>query len=128
MRGGTPALLIHQSYLTFFHSKRKLRGKPRATYFIGAYTFTKDPPFTILSMSTEPIVGKGFYEGKHAPQPYDYILYPTSFTYDKHEDTIRLYFGRQDVDTWFAKLNVSGLLNSLARVNSSIVTYRNIFL
>ena len=119
MRGGTPAILIKQSYLTFFHSKKRIKGKARATYFIGAYTFSKDPPFSILSISTEPIVGKGFYEGKWAPQPYDYILYPTSFTYDEVEDSIHLYFGRQDVDTWFAKLNVTGLLKSLIRVNSS---------
>eukprot|EP01041_Mallomonas_annulata_P000205 gene205-371_t len=141
MRGGTPALLIPMSteqqgqgqgqcYLSFFHSKKRVRGR-RMTYFIGAYTFSATPPFHVLSISREPIVASSFYVGKLAPQPFDYILYPTSFTLDNDNNgngngngngtTVTLYYGRQDEDTWVASLQLSGLLASLVSVRSSTI-------
>lgn len=86
LRGGTPALLVRGEYLTFFHSKRRVHGR-RMTYFVGAYTFQSDFPFGITSISKHPIVADTFYIGKLAPQPYDYILYPTSFIYMNHSSS-----------------------------------------
>eukprot|EP01041_Mallomonas_annulata_P010716 gene10716-22376_t len=62
IRGGTPALLIGDRYLTFFHSRKGNMATTKDTYFMGAYTFAAEPPFQILSITAEPIIAKGFYQ------------------------------------------------------------------
>ena len=115
IRGGTSAAMLPDTgaYLTFFHSKRRLKGRARATYFVGAYTFLPTPPFSVLQISPAPIIGKGFYSGRFAPQPFDYIIYPTSFVMSEDQATLKLYFGRQDEETWYSILNVTHLRHSL---------------
>ncbi len=73
LRGGTPALLVDDRYLAFFHSSKAMKtvqseGKNALHYFMGAYTFSSDPPFEITAISPAPIIGDTFY---HAPE------YPT---------------------------------------------------
>ena len=41
MRGGTPALLVGDSYLSFFHSSGRLSHKHVITYVMGAYLFSR---------------------------------------------------------------------------------------
>jgi len=41
MRGGSPALLIGDHYLSFFHSSGRLTHKKIITYVMGAYLFDK---------------------------------------------------------------------------------------
>lgn len=41
MRGGTPALLVGDRYLSFFHSSGRLSHKHIITYVMGAYTFER---------------------------------------------------------------------------------------
>jgi len=69
IHGGTPAQLLQECdcYLSFFHSKGFLSGNALSTYFAGAFTFTKDPPFRLLSISPFPIVARSLYQGPWVP-------------------------------------------------------------
>jgi predicted GH43/DUF377 family glycosyl hydrolase len=124
LRGGTPALFgvsKDDEYLAFFHSSRDLatlhsNGKEILHYFMGAYTFESEPPFAIKKISPEPIIGKNFYRGE-TYQPYwkpISAVFPCGYIADG--DFLWICYGRQDHETWIAKLDKKGLLNSLIPV------------
>lgn len=120
LRGGTPALLIGDKYLAFFHSSIEMRslhshGKTSLHYFIGAYTFSSAPPFEVLSMSEKPIIGPGFYSGIEYPpywKPVN-VVFPCGFLIEN--DLIYLVYGRQDHEMYVAKIDKRKLLESLSR-------------
>jgi len=118
LRGGTPALLLGDVYMAFFHS-RMSSGNLRQTYFMGAYTFSSAPPFQILSISSEPIIAKQFYQGKFSSSTFDYYRLSHEFLFDR--DRVYLYVGKQDKETWMVILNRSALIESLAPVKSIVV-------
>ncbi len=118
LRGGTPALRCGNEYLAFFHSSINMasdhsEGKVIPHYFMGAYTFQKDPPFRITRISKEPIIGRNFYHGLNYP-PYWHpvqVIFPCGFVFD--DDYIWVAYGRQDHEIWMAKLSKSGLFKNL---------------
>lgn len=118
LRGGTPALLDGEEYLSFFHSSIKMsslhsKGKNTFHYFIGAYRFKKEPPFTITQISAQPIIGKNFYHGANY-KPYwtpVQAIFPCGFFFD--EDYIWIAYGRQDHECWIAKLDKRKLMKTL---------------
>lgn len=120
LRGGTPALLDGEEYLAFFHSSIKMSsihsgGKEVFHYFMGAYRFTKHPPFEITQVSLEPILGKNFYTGA-SYKPYWHpvqAIFPCGFIHD--DDSIWIAYGRQDHECWIVKLDKKGLMRSLQR-------------
>ncbi len=126
LRGGTPALMEDNQYLAFFHSSKKMatrhsKGKEILHYFMGAYTFSKDPPFNITAMSTSPIIGKNFYSGIEY-KPYWAPLrcvFPCGFLSD--HNFIWIIYGRDDHECWVAKLNKKGLLQSLAPISYKFI-------
>lgn len=103
-------------YLSFFHSCIKMTTVHAADtlhYFIGAYTYSLQPPFEILQMSQEPIIGKNFYHGK-TYKPYWHpvcAVFPCGYICEN--DKITLFYGRQDHEIWIAILDKQGLLESL---------------
>ena len=122
LRGGTPALPLETGeHLSFFHSVKKMAtvnssGKEMAHYFVGAYTFSSEPPFHITRFSTEPIVGRGFYSGA-AYKPYwapIQCVFPAGMIIEG--DAIWISYGRQDHELWVAKLDKNKLLDSLTPV------------
>lgn len=121
LRGGTQALQIDKEYLSFFHSSKNMatvesEGQNIAHYFIGAYTFSPEPPFDITLISPEPIIGEGFYTGKKY-KPYWKplrVVFPCGYVQD--EKFIWLVYGKQDHEMWIAKLDKRGLLDSLVPV------------
>ncbi len=121
LSGGTPALLIEDKYLAFFHSWIDMAsihssGEKSSHYFMGAYTFSKDPPFALTHISKEPIIGKNFYHGPTYTPYWKPIqcVFPAGFVDDN--DHIWITYGRQDHELWVAKLSRQGLLNSLVPV------------
>lgn len=119
LRGGTPALLLDsERYLAFFHSSKPMQsvhsqGCTIPHYFFGAYTFSSKPPFHILSISPEPIIGQGFYSGPDY-KPYWHpvrVVFPCGFLMD--EEFVSVFFGKQDHECWVVKLHKAKLLNSL---------------
>lgn len=117
LRGGTPALKVGDEYLSFFHSSINLpskhsNGKVMIHYFMGAYTFSKDPPFSIEKISPRPIVGKNFYEGiTHRTWKPLRVVFPGGFVFD--DQFIWVVYGRQDHEVWVVKLDRNKLMNSL---------------
>lgn len=120
LRGGTPALLDGNHYLAFFHSSKSTqtvhsKGRNIPHYFMGAYTFSAHPPFSITSISKEPIVGKNFYHGESYKtwKPLQ-VVFPAGFIFD--DRYVWVVYGRQDHEIWVAKLDKLGLLRSLVPV------------
>jgi predicted GH43/DUF377 family glycosyl hydrolase len=117
IRGGTPALLVDNEYLAFFHSSINMqtvhsRGKSIQHYFMGAYTFSAHPPFELTRISPQPIVGKNFYKGMQYPtwKPLC-VVFPGGFVFD--DQYIWIAYGRQDHEIWVVKLDKKELLNYL---------------
>lgn len=121
VRGGTPALLLNGEYFAFYHSMCKLKtvhskGKSMLHYFMGAYTFSAKPPFSITRISKDPIVGQDFYK----PQNHYYwsprrVVYPCGVIAD--ENFIWVSYGREDREMWVAKMDRKQLLDSLVPVS-----------
>ncbi len=125
LRGGTPALLLDEGrYLAFFHSTIDIatyhsQNQVMPHYFIGAYTFSSEPPFEITHISPSPIVAKTFYNGP-VYDPYwkpVRVVFPCGFYFEK--DYIWIVYGRQDHEIWIAKLDRKSLLESLVPVITS---------
>jgi len=117
LRGGTPALLIGDEYLAFFHCSKSMatqhsKCKSIPHYFMGAYTFSAKPPFHLTRISPEPIVGKNFYKGPAYKtwKPLR-VVFPGGFVSD--DRFIWIVYGRQDHESWMVKLDKKQLLDSL---------------
>jgi predicted GH43/DUF377 family glycosyl hydrolase len=108
-RGSTPALLVDGEYLSFFHS-----GLYTATeaswgldcwhYFMGAYTFSSEPPFDITKITPSPIIGEGFYTVSHRLKR---VIFPGGFVVS--EPYIYLSYGKDDCEMWIATLDKAAL-------------------
>lgn len=122
LRGGTPALLVDGQYLAFFHSSIPMtsvqsEGKKMAHYFMGAYTFSPHPPFTVTAISPKPIVGKDFYNGPayNTWKPLR-VVFPCGYVIENK--MIWVAYGRQDHEIWIAKMHKDKLLKSLIPTHS----------
>lgn len=121
LRGGTPGLLLNDEYLAFFHSSIRAatahsEGQERIHYFMGAYTFHRNAPHQVTSISPHPIVGEGFYSG---PQFKGYwktvrAVFPGGFVFD--DEHILVAFGKDDYEVWITKLDRRALMESLVRL------------
>jgi predicted GH43/DUF377 family glycosyl hydrolase len=112
LRGGTPAVLDGDHYLSIFHSYRKMttvqsNGRFMRNYFMGAYTFSSEPPFEIKSISPEPIISQDLYNGTS-------IIFPGGLLVDN--DFVWVTYGKRDKEVWVAKIDKKRLLNSLIPV------------
>lgn len=123
LKGGTPALLVDEQYLAFFHTVKAMAtvqsdSKMMTHYFMGAYTFNKEPPFDLEKISPTPIVGKQFYEGPmyNTWKPLR-VVYPCGYIFD--DDYIWVSYGRQDHELWIVKLDKQKLLASLKPIKNS---------
>ncbi len=113
LRGGTPALKVDGQYLAFFHSPTYISTissnfEKMWHYFMGAYTFSEDPPFNLTKISPIPIVGKNFYSISQNPKR---IIYPGGFVVSN--SFIYLAYGKDDSEIWIATLDKTRLLDSL---------------
>lgn len=121
LRGGTPAVLEGDHYLSFFHSGKYMKtahskGQEMLHYFMGAYLFSAEPPFKITHISKEPLVGKEFYHGP-LYKPYWHpvvVVFPGGLLSD--DDFIGVVYGRQDHELWIVKLDKKKLYSSLIPV------------
>ncbi len=119
LRGGTPALMVGNEYLAFFHSSLRKKsdvsnGKKLLHYFMGAYTFSPKPPFAIQKISTEPIIADGFYTKSDALKR---IIFPGGFVVNG--DLIYVVYGKDDREIWIATIDKNKLMSSMKAVRSS---------
>ena len=93
------------------HSK----GKIIPHYFMGAYTFSANPPFKITRISREPIIGKNFYHGtSYKTWKPLHVVFPGGFV--ESDGYIWILYGRQDHEIWVAKLDKQKLFDGLIPV------------
>lgn len=123
MRGGTPAELIDGEYLAFFHSAVDARSKASyykkcTHYFMGAYTFSQDPPFEITKMTQYPLIDNQFYNQSDF---HKRVVFPGGFAVDG--DFIYLAWGKDDGEIWISKIVKKELLHLLEplKTNLSVV-------
>lgn len=124
LRGGTPGIAIDEDrYLSFFHTWMPLAtvhsdGAMVDHYLMGAYTFSRKPPFELKQISTLPIVGKNFYHGP-IYNPYwkkVRVVFPCGFV--QNDQFIWVTYGRQDHEMWVVKIDKQGMLSSLVSVDT----------
>jgi predicted GH43/DUF377 family glycosyl hydrolase len=118
LRGGTPAILDGENYLSFFHSSIDMltahsNNRKISHYFMGAYTFSATPPFELTSASKKPIIGKGFYKGEYYKPYWKSVrcIFPCGLLIE--EPYIYVSYGRQDHEIWIVKMDKQLLLDSL---------------
>lgn len=118
LRSGSNPIRLQDRYLGFFHSIADL-GSGYKTYFFGAYSFSLNPPFRMLSYSAVPIADERLYTGpwfNYRGIKYDYAAYPMTLMLDKNKKTLHLSLGHNDVRGYICKLNVDDLLESMVPV------------
>ena len=102
---------------------------------MGAFLFSAQPPFRVVAMSTAPLVNQSMYSGSWADPPFsfyhlDYTVFPTNLLLDPqtqiHADgqgqkgqgeegtQLLLTYGRQELETWVASLELQGLVDSMS--------------
>lgn len=115
-RPSSAPIRIGDEYLAFFHSAKQTISPVSAGwnlwhYFMGAYTFSKDPPFELTRMSPEPLSAKGFYTNSGS---WKRVIYPGGFVLQGSQ--IYLAYGKDDKEVWIATLDKEALLGSLVPV------------
>jgi predicted GH43/DUF377 family glycosyl hydrolase len=116
LRDSSPAQLVDGEYLAFFHSGTVLSsfsswGWDLWHYFMGAYTFSPNPPFEITRFTPLPIVGEGFYtQSNHAKR----VIFPGG--YIVRDPYIYVAYGKDDCEIWIAKLDKKELQKALKAV------------
>jgi hypothetical protein len=113
LRGSTPAQLVDGEYLAFFHSGTVISSASSDYnemwhYFMGAYTFSAQPPFDLTAMSPEPIDAEGFYTYSSYQKR---VIYPGGFVVEGND--IYLAYGKDDSEVWIATLDLNELKQSM---------------
>ena len=121
VRGGTNAVFLPDKgvYLAFLHSAGHIPGLFMKTYVMGAYTFSAEPPFRVLSMSPYPIMPYRFYDGPWHPiknRQIDYCVFPMSLMIEKED--VMLSFGYQDQRGYLVRIKLQKLLDTLVPVTT----------
>lgn len=116
LRGGTPAQLVDGEYLSFFHSSIPIPSAASMDsmlwhYYMGAYTFSPDPPFTISKITPSPIIAEGFYASSTCEKR---VIFPGGFVQDR--DFLHVAYGKDDQEMWIATLDKKKLMSFLQDV------------
>lgn len=119
LRGGTPALMIDGEYLSFFHSSLSMRSpvskrRVKHHYFMGALTFSADPPFQITKITPMPIAPKGFYQPTYTEKK---VIFPGGFFIQG--PYLYVAYGRDDREIWIAKIDKDLLKATMVPVQRS---------
>lgn len=121
LRGGTPAILVEDEYLAFFHSRFIDEKTKIAWYVMGAYTFASSPPFQLKSISPYPILFQGIYQTtiRNTGSAHLRCIYPSGIVLAKEGDKEVVYVacGENDRAIKILTFDKKKLLNSLIPIN-----------
>lgn len=93
VRGGTPACLIDDYYVTFFHTRvcrQRADGKETFNYIMGAYAFQPDFPFAIQKMTQVPVGDPSYYSEDNSKK----VVFPCGMVVEG--DKIYVAWGKND--------------------------------
>lgn len=131
LRGGTPAILIDDEYLAFFHSNFIDQKTKLSWYVMGAYTFASSPPFQLKSISPYPILFQGIYQTTiRNDLSYLRCIFPSGIIYTKEGEREVVYVacGENDKAIKILTFDKKKLLSGLIPINKkreSVITYQN---
>jgi len=113
LRGGTPAKLVDGEYLAFFHSGIVTTSKCSEDekiwhYFMGAYSFSAEPPFDLITASSKPIDALEFYTYSSY---FKRVIYPGGFIVE--DRNLYLAYGKDDSEVWIATIDLDELKASM---------------
>ena len=113
LRGSSYAQLVDGEYLAFFHSGIKIKSSASHNwklwhYFMGAFTFSPDPPFAITKMTPQPIISEDFYTPSYREKR---VVFPGGFAIDG--PYIYVAYGKDDCEIWVATLDKEALRKAL---------------
>lgn len=121
VRGGTPAKLIGDEYVSFFHSFFFDRVYNARWYVFGAYTFDAKPPFCMKRISAEPLYFKEMYSAVNIQSPLipGRVVFPAGLetgVYQGKESLIVTY-GDSDAASKILVLDREKFLETLVAIN-----------
>jgi predicted GH43/DUF377 family glycosyl hydrolase len=116
LRESSPAQLVDGEYLAFFHSgiitsSYASWGWDLWHYFMGAYTFSANPPFEIKTFTPSPIIAEGFYTQSAYEKR---VIFPGGFVVK--DPYIYVAYGKDDYEIWIATLDKAELKKALKPV------------
>jgi len=112
----SPPILVDGEYLAFFHSWKVVSseaswGYDLYHYFIGAYTFSANPPFKMTRYTPDPIVAEGFYtQGSYIKR----VIFPGTFALSGNK--LLLPYGKDDSEIWIATFDLKALKDALKEI------------
>lgn len=111
IRGGTPALLMDGSFLTFFHSMQLVEVPgvkiKRRNYAMGAYLFENGPPFTITKMSPSPLSSLDDYGIENRRK----VVFPGGLVISDNQ--IHVVWGKNDKSSYVTTFDKEKLFESM---------------
>lgn len=119
LRGGTNAIRLHDRYLAFYHIRTRLPWNSMTSYVYGAYTFSLEPPFRVLTVSPTPIMEpRELWSQRWSSRYIDYCVYPMHIFLVKH-DVLHISFGYQDRWGFVGTMNLTKLLDTMVNITTS---------
>jgi len=117
MRGGTPASLVDGEYLSIFHSGHLTTSAasgdvPMWHYYMGAYTFSVEPPFGMNKVSAVPIDHPSFYTYSSLSKR---VIYPGGLI--AAGPVLYVAYGKDDCEVWVATIDLEALKRTMIPVN-----------
>ncbi len=107
IRGGTPAYLVGDQFLTFFHSSFRDEVAKRRAYVMGAYLFDQEPPFHIRAMTPAPLGNQTDYTEANRSK----VVFPGGLVIE--EEKIFVTWGKDDKKIFLTTFNREKLLHSM---------------
>lgn len=107
IRGGTPAYLVNDAFLTFFHSSFPAKISKGRVYVMGAYTFDKDPPFSVRMMTPRPLGNLTDYTQGNSLK----VVFPGGMVVQDH--LIHVAWGKSDKQIFITTFDRDKLLASM---------------
>ncbi|MBU6446770.1 MAG: hypothetical protein KGQ49_05160 [Verrucomicrobia bacterium] len=111
IRGGTPAYLVNDQFLTVFHSSFPVATSKGRAYVMGAYTFDKEPPFAIHAMTPNPLGDPIDYSQNNASK----VVFPGGMVVEDQQ--IHVAWGKADYQIMITTFDTKKLLESMQELH-----------
>lgn len=122
LRLSTPPLMVDGEYLAFFHSGKILSSAASNHqniwhYFMGAYTFSADPPFKLNKITPLPLLHEQFYtQSSHEKR----VIFPGGFITSGTD--IHIVYGKDDCEIWIASIDKHTLKKCMVSLKEETFT------
>lgn len=107
VRGGTPAYPVNDQMLTFFHSSFPAKVSKGRAYVMGAYTFDKEPPFSIRTISLTPLGDLSYYTQDNSTK----VVFPGGLVVQ--DPYLLVAWGKNDKQIFITTFDKEKLLTSM---------------